>query len=94
MSGHRIEGCQGQWIDVGTLHDPLKQLCDGCRASRQKPVDDGQVVEVLDAAAEDAMARSHEQRHKGRRAERLTFFALGLACGAMLGVFLMKVGAL
>ena len=134
MSEHKVEGCQGRWIDAGTLHDPLKQLCSACRASRQKPTDDGQVVEVLDAAshrridgltrlkqdlesdalAEDSVRREfglppdfdfveaelrtiawlHEQRHKGRRVERLMFFALGLACGVMLGVLLMQVGAL
>lgn len=109
MSEHNVEGCQGRWIDVGTLDDPLKQLCSGCRASRRKPIDDGQVVEVLDAAAHrhidgltrlkrdlesDALADDTMARLYERRVERLMFFALGLSCGVMLGVFLMKIGAL
>lgn len=54
--GHKVEGCQGRWIDAGTLHDPLKQLCSGCRAIRQKSHDDD------DPAEGDALTKS-ERRH-------------------------------
>jgi hypothetical protein len=40
--GHKVEGCEGKWIDVGTLSDPYKQICNRCRASRQKPADEGE----------------------------------------------------
>lgn len=53
--GHKVEGCRGRWIDVGTLRDPFKQVCNACRASRQKPADEGEPdVSALNAA---------EQRH-------------------------------
>lgn len=53
--GHKVEGCQGRWIDVATLRDPFKQMCNRCRASRQKPVDEGEPdVDAMTAA---------EQRH-------------------------------
>lgn len=54
--GHKVEGCTGKWIDVGTLRDPYRQLCAVCRASRQKPADDGEILDV------EALSRA-ERRH-------------------------------
>lgn len=54
--GHKVEGCKGRWIDVGTLRDPFKQLCTGCRAARQKPAEDDETIDV--AALKEA-----EDRH-------------------------------
>lgn len=55
--GHKVDGCKGLWVDVGTLRDPFRQLCTGCRASRQKPAEDDEVVDVeaLKAAEERHM---------------------------------------
>jgi hypothetical protein len=54
--GHKVEGCTGKWIDVGTLRDPYRQLCAVCRGSRQKPADDDEVVDV-------AALKAAEERH-------------------------------
>jgi len=54
--GHKVEGCAGKWIDVGTLRDPYRQLCAVCRGSRQKPADDDEVVDV-------AALKAAEERH-------------------------------
>lgn len=54
--GHKVEGCKGRWIDVGTLRDPFRQLCTGCRAARQKPAEDDEVVDV-------AALKAAEDRH-------------------------------
>ncbi len=53
FDGHRVERCPGKWINVGTLRDPWKQICNTCRAARQRPADeddDGDVVDVINAA--------------------------------------------
>lgn len=31
MNGHRIEGCKGTWISVGTLSAPDRKMCIDCR---------------------------------------------------------------
>lgn len=59
MSEHKVEGCQGRWIDVGTLRDPYKQLCTGCRASRQKPADDDEILDV------EALSRAESRHMRG-----------------------------
>lgn len=57
MDGHKVEGCQGRWIDVGTLREPWKQVCAGCRATRQKPVDEDELDETTITAAEERHVR-------------------------------------
>lgn len=44
--GHKVENCGGRWIDIGTLQNPWLQKCSGCRGTRQKPADDGEIVDV------------------------------------------------
>lgn len=46
MNGHKVEGCQGSWINIGTLTDPFRQVCARCRVTRQKPVDDDETIDV------------------------------------------------
>ena len=43
---HKTVDCAGRWIDIGTLQNPRLQLCDVCRATRQKPGDDENLVSM------------------------------------------------
>jgi hypothetical protein len=45
MEGHKVEGCNGRWINVATLTDPRKQMCPKCRGVRR-----GESIEDPDPA--------------------------------------------
>ena len=44
--GHKVEGCKGRWIDIGTLSNPWVEKCSECRAIRTKPAEEGEIVDV------------------------------------------------
>lgn len=55
---HKTEGCAGKWIDIGTLTNPHLQLCNMCRATRQRQDDD--VVQMSHAEGLTRLKRDLE----------------------------------
>lgn len=55
MEGHKVEGCKGKWIHIGTLTRPRLEKCSECRGVRDRPVgDEPSEGEVVDAKANRA----------------------------------------
>jgi hypothetical protein len=49
MDGHKVEGCKGKWIHIGTLVRPRMERCAECRGVRDRPPgDEPGDVEVVD----------------------------------------------
>lgn len=49
MDGHKVDGCKGKWIHIGTLMRPRMERCALCRGVRDRPPgDEPGDVEVVD----------------------------------------------
>lgn len=63
MDGHRVEGCKGRWIHIGTMVRPRMERCAECRGVRDRPHGD----ELDESEVIDAKTRRYEGLERLKR---------------------------
>lgn len=63
MGGHKVDGCDGMWIHIGTMMRPRMERCSKCRGIRDRPPGD----EPGDVEVVNMKARRYEGLEKLKR---------------------------
>lgn len=86
---HKVPGCKGTWIRIGTLVDPDAQMCGTCKGRRRalSTEEETEVIEVIDPSQPPA---EKESGHPSRRAPFFVKATIIVVATAIAAWFLLR----